>query len=181
MSDVKLGQLITNLQHRDAIHVAVAPAVAGELLKPAQRVCLVEGKAVGEVRENAIGIVDPFLRTEVAKGQGFWICLFPGTIKALRHVWVHPDFQDEGESNDAGSRMVLESLAQRCGCSYERLMDRLDVYAEGSCGPDDDIQETLNALGDELAVQTLWASYESVRGIKVDSTIKSDTYFRCAC
>lgn len=181
MSDVILGQLITNLQHRDAIHVAVAPAIAGELLKPAQRVCFVEGKAVSEIRENAIGIVDPFLRTEVAKGQGFWLCLFQGSIKAMRHVWVHPAFEDEVDSNDSGSRMTLESLADRCGCSYERLMARLDRYAEGSCGPDDDIQEALNALGDEIAVQALWTSYERVRGTKVDSTIKTDTYFRCAC
>ncbi len=59
-------------------------------------------------------------------------------------------------------------------------MERLDAYAEDSCGPNDAIQEELNRLGD-IAVRDMWSNYERCRGIKLEEKIKTETYFRCAC
>lgn len=123
MSDnLKLGQIITTPQHRDAVHVAVAPVKAGCPLVPGQRVALKNGIANFEVRGNAIGIVDPFLQDNVRTSQTFWLFLFPGTITALRHEWTHPAFEPK-QSPKAKSEAWLTDIANRCGVSYERMME----------------------------------------------------------
>ena len=43
MSDVRLGSLVDGSAERDAIHVAVVPVVASEMLRPGQRVGKVAG------------------------------------------------------------------------------------------------------------------------------------------
>lgn len=91
----KLGRLIDDGdRRRDAIHIAVAPVMAAELLAPGQPVGFVEPgnmELVGPCAER-IGIVDPFLTASVAPGQRFWLFLYPGSITGLRHVWTHPAF-----------------------------------------------------------------------------------------
>jgi len=81
---------------RDAIHVAVAPAVAAEDLRAGTRVALDEdGQAYNPLNrhELVVGVVDPFLpRYGVRKGERFWLCLLPRTVTSLRHVWTHPAF-----------------------------------------------------------------------------------------
>lgn len=98
--DLGLGQLIGEgvERHRDAVHIAVAPVVAGESLRPGERVSFdSNGEAVGD-EAFSIGIVDPFLADRVVvKGQRFWLYLYPGSITSLRHDWTHPAFRDGGE------------------------------------------------------------------------------------
>ncbi len=89
MSDVKLGHLIETPQQRDAVHVAVAPVVAGEHLQPGDHVGIVDGEAILDA-VNTIGVVDPFLRRQVDTGESFWLFMYPGSIKGLRHNWEHP-------------------------------------------------------------------------------------------
>lgn len=93
------SQYTPNLGHtpepnarRDAVHIAVAPVVAGEKLMRGHPVAMsARGEAAGSI--NPIGIVDPF-REEVfvERGERFWLFLYPGTITGLRHVWTHPAF-----------------------------------------------------------------------------------------
>lgn len=90
-----LGQLIQDdSARRDAIHIAVAPVIADEVLRPGQHVALVDG-ATDRIRAgfDAIGIVDPFLKGPVMPGQKCWLFLYPGTITSLRHLWTHPAFE----------------------------------------------------------------------------------------
>jgi hypothetical protein len=98
----KLGQLVEGAGRRDAIHVAVAPVVAGHDMDPGDRVGIRDGKAC--YRAEPVGIVDPFLRHTVKAGETFWLCLFPNTVTSLRHVWTHPAFapkpQPEGLVDD---------------------------------------------------------------------------------
>lgn len=91
----RLGSLIEDGdRRRDAIHIAVAPVMAAERLRPGQHVGLVrvgDPERVGPCDRN-IGIVDPFLAEEVEAGQRFWLFLYPGTVTSLRHIWTHPAF-----------------------------------------------------------------------------------------
>lgn len=88
----KLGQLCDDSDRRDAVHIALAPVIAACNLEPGQFVGLVNGQATWNV-ETFIGVVDPFLKDEVKKGERFWLMLLPGTITGLRHVWSHPAFK----------------------------------------------------------------------------------------
>ncbi len=91
MSVPEVGKLIDGDAYRDAIHVAVAPVEAGEDLVPGDHVGLHEGKAYlrGEL---AVGVVDPFLKAGVRKGERFWLFVYPNSITHLRHAWTHPSF-----------------------------------------------------------------------------------------
>jgi hypothetical protein len=92
----KMGQLIYDTPERDAVHFALFPAEAAQELHPGRPVGL-SGLQYGDVhrvvcvaREQAVGIVDPFLGRIVQPGERCWIMLYPNTITDLKHVWTHP-------------------------------------------------------------------------------------------
>lgn len=113
MSELNIGKLITEPQRRDAIHVAVMPATSMAILKPGERVGLIDDgtrspgspRTVGTSAKEKIGIVDPFLTSPVAPGKQFWVFLMPNTVTSLRHQWVHPAIPAEGDfaDEDAGA------------------------------------------------------------------------------
>ena len=144
MSDIKLGELITSEQQRDAIHVAVCPAEAAEPLTPGTHVGFWDdgsGK-VGRRCKNPIGIVDPFLNVRcVLPGQRFWMFLYPGTITSLRHDWTHPAFGGPQPTDKAFSERWLREYAERQNSyddpevGFQRLLEGLrsrSLYARGS-------------------------------------------------
>jgi len=79
-SEVVLGSSPAH-SGRDAVHVAVIPILALREMRPGERL------------QN--GIVDPFLAAPVPAGSWFYLCLYPGTVTSLRHVWAHPNFPRE--------------------------------------------------------------------------------------
>jgi len=92
MNETKLGQLIeTTESKRNAVHVAA------EKLMPGEWVGLVEENNFELVGDSSVpvGIVDPFLRSPVRKGQRFYLCLPPNSVTSLRHSWDHPAFLSE--------------------------------------------------------------------------------------
>lgn len=97
---IELGKLIEGTVSKDAVHMAVAPVIAGEQLFPGKAVRLVNGRAfnwdtLDRNKEDSTGIVDPFLTSPVNLGERFWLVLNPGTVLNLHHEWNHPDFSDE--------------------------------------------------------------------------------------
>lgn len=90
----KLGELLIGGEKRDAVHIAIAPVVAGESLLPGDHVGFLVDGTVGEQDDPTknIGIVDPFLRFGIRKGKEFWLFLYPNTVTSLRHVWTHSAF-----------------------------------------------------------------------------------------
>lgn len=89
-----LGMIHLDPQHRDAIHLAVEPVVAGERLFPGQHIFLADdGMAyIPSNKSDGLGIVDPFIEGGIEKGESFWLVVYPRQIRSLRHVWEHPDF-----------------------------------------------------------------------------------------
>ena len=87
-----VGELCHDNAMRDAVHFALAPVEADHPLTPGQGVGLGENGRATTARQF-IGIVDPFLKDEVKKGQRFWLFLYPNTITGLRHLRTHPAFK----------------------------------------------------------------------------------------
>jgi hypothetical protein len=87
-----LGTIHEKQQHRDAIHLAVEPVVAGEELTPGEHIIVENGIASHTSIGNGLGIVDPFLKEVIKKGQPFWFVMYPRQVHSLRHVWTHPAF-----------------------------------------------------------------------------------------
>ncbi len=84
----KIGEIITDGDAvRDAIHVAIAPMIAAQNLKPGDHVGFYGFGDTQEIIKNdaPVGIVDPYLTTPIKKGEHFYLFLYPNTITALRH------------------------------------------------------------------------------------------------
>ena len=180
MSDLtNIGHLITTDQERDAIHVAVAPVVAGMTLYRGESIGLnSEGKAFtshGDIK--GIGIVDPFLKTDVAPGQKFWMFLYPNTIMSLRHDWTHPAFKKTESKNNSASETWLRAFAARSDVDldYDELMwAAKDFLRKGDYLCDGGRWESFDFPDD------FWIHYENVTGIKVPED-KRRSFFSCSC
>lgn len=80
--------LVPGKEQRDAIHLAVEPVIAGEVLHPNDDVGFLPDGRVGRC-DYPVGKVDPFLRDSVQPNQEFWLVVYPGKVTSLRHVWEH--------------------------------------------------------------------------------------------
>ena len=91
MAENKLGKLCTD-DHRDAMHVAVIPAVLAVPMLPGQHVRLADENIAHPVLPSmdSIGVIDPFLRGMQAQGAKVWVLIHPNQVIDLRHEWNHP-------------------------------------------------------------------------------------------
>lgn len=178
MSDnLKLGELIRAPQERDAIHIAVAPVTAAEDLLPGQHVGLLDANHRVGKSDRPIGIIDPFLRHPVEKGDRVWLFLYPNTITALRHDWTHPEFAIASGGPDAASREWIENFAAKIDMTYNRLMRAAENYADYDEWTRDDTEAYKNADAGEW--DTFWEHYAVVTG----KAAPKDAWapFTCSC
>jgi hypothetical protein len=184
-----LGTIIDEHQKRDAIHLAVIPAIAGEPLAPGTDVALDHGVATHSTEEDCVGIVDPFLKGLAAKGDRFWLVIYPRVITSLRHVWTHPAIGDEvvagcvpSQVNDkAVSEAWLRQYAKRVNCyladngdsAYETLMEDIrngeltyrgtDMHSFGELQDADELQRHASIV---LGRPVIWSDF---------------SWFSCSC
>ncbi len=176
-----LGTIHTREEKRDAIHLAVMPVEAGMDLEPGEDVRLVRGKALSANQHNGIGIVDPFLREAVLEGQRFWLVIYPRKINSLRHVWSHPDIDDEPGTeaaivvNDKIKEMSEKWLRTFCASSncpgYDEVMRR---------AVENDDPDYLH-FGDDACGEIppeFWDHVEVVTGKKMTNRA---SWFSCSC
>ncbi len=192
MSDtLRIGSIIVTPQNRDAVHMAIIPMIAGKRLYPSSHVGTIDGKHAFEYDDRdlsvkSIGIVDPFLKDCVEKGQEFWLFLYPGSITSLRHDWTHPDldFQcvdhvdrdaDKEDEGIAISRKWIEDYANSLGLGYQELMSG----AANHVSHDDYLSRggLLEGIGTD---PEFWIHYMNITGTIVDSS-KADNFFSCSC
>lgn len=189
--DVKLGQFIDESQQRDAIHIAVAPVVAGEKLAPGQDIGFIASDrlTVG-VSKEPIGIVDPFLKSLVFPGQRFWMLLYPQTITSLRHDWTHPAFSDRHESAQESANNEKELRLQESGLWMEKFADVADLsfsqvmsaaknyLQSGEYFVQYDSSDARDAI-DEVGAALFWHHYQVLTGEV--ATDMEDSCFSCSC
>lgn len=180
MSNLLFGQIITTPQHRDAVHVAVAPVIASETLHPGQHIGLVKDSTThATALTTHIGIVDPYLRHQVSKGQQFWLFLYPQTVTGLRHDWSHPAFPDAVISPVAplvsASEKWLRDFGAQYDLTYAQLLEAAKDYIDNGrsyCGGEE--------MEGAYVPNEFWSHYEAVTGVTVDAP-KRESFFRCAC
>lgn len=174
-----LGQIIDESAGRDAIHLAVEPVVAAHPLYPCDDVGLLDDGRASARAIKKLGIVDPFLSSKgVQEGERFWLVVYPRQITSLRHVWTHPDFEQEEERaanrGVAASRIWLTKYADEIGETYDDLMDAARAYDEHghywNGGPDSQHHD----LPPEF-----WTHYSVVTGKAVTSS--DGSFFVCQC
>lgn len=182
-----LGTIIDTNTGRDAIHLAVEPAIAAHTLRPGEDVGFI-GKEVG-VCDNPVGIVDPFLKGAVTKGQMFWLVVYPRKITSLRHVWTHPDFSEESKPTEisreetfagdpvAFSKSWIDGFAREIDQNVNRLMDAADKWMEDDYYTYDN-SESYKAHWDKFP--EFWTHYAVIRGVDVPEG-KRESFFTCSC
>lgn len=176
-----LGSIISKEESRDAIHLAVEPAIAGRRLKAGDHVGFLNDGSFGPCNDP-VGIVDPFLTTTVSPGQRFWLVIYPRQITSLRHVWSHPAFDSQSiVEPPTMSTMVSRSIvwiteyAEELGFSYDEMIQGAKdylAYGDSLCGGDD---MEGNWTSDEF-----WDHFEVATGGEVDDDDRGN-FFRCSC
>lgn len=187
MSDVaKLGQVHDTAQGRDAVHVAIFPAVAAQILAPGDHVGLVPGSADEVMQPNdtvpALGIVDPFIRDRfVQVGARFFVFLYPQTITGLRHVWTHPAFQAEGVKSSAPtdpvevSKAWIRDFAAAIDQTEHQLMEAAALWLYDENYTYDNSGSYKGHWG---SFPEFWKHYEVVTGRKPK---EATCFFTCSC
>ena len=185
MSDTQflIGKLVEGHGDPDAIHVAIMPATAAKSLKPGQHVGFDKGgySVTDKPQEpyRLIGIIDPFLAGDVAKGQRCYVLLYPNTITGLRHVWSHPSILSDGVGVGSESEKWLRDFAVQVNADYHDMMQ----VAASHCGEDkwgDYLIEGGKWEGQSTPPE-FWEHYEAVTGKKPNSKYGPPGIFSCSC
>lgn len=179
----QIGKLIPAEAHKDAIHIAVAPAIAAVSLRPGQHIGFEEDGRVGPVKD-LIGIVDPFLAAPIGEGDRFYLFLYPNTITGLHHEWTHPAFSGEPRisQDKAISEAWLREFCSHADCpGYEIVMQGI----QGQIDHDDDYgnggYKYLHFNGSDahgVIPHEFWVHAEIVLGKKLPHHAE---YFSCSC
>ena len=179
-----LGTIIGPDEKRDAIHLAVVPVTAQLELNPGEHV-----SADGDKQPPYVGIVDPFLKVNVRKGDRFWLVIYPRQINSLRHVWTHPAFPDEVSnvtlpSKEEAERQLREITSHWDGPDYDTF---IQLMTDGEAG-DGEYGDSWRIEGGYIysyghaASGTIppevWPLAEIVLGRKINSRPE---YFSCSC
>lgn len=178
-----LGQIISENEKRDAIHLAVVPVRAPYMLRAGDDV-----NEKGYKERPYVGIVDPFLKEPVLAGQFFWLVIYPRQINSLRHVWTHPAFPDEVSnvtlpSKEEAERQLRAIADSWDGPDYETF---LEIMTNGEAGEgygnswaiDGDYIFSYGQDSSGSIPPEVWPLAEIVLGRRINSRPQ---YFSCSC
>jgi hypothetical protein len=182
-----LGMVIGPEYKRDAVHSAVEPVVAGCLLRPGTHVGFVgdmnNPKEVGP-SANPVGVIDPYLKSDVRPGEWVWMFVYPRTITSLRHVWSHPAIPDEKEiaaavssvdPDVAESEAWIKNYARGIGVDYNELLQHAHAKVDN-----DDYWCEGGRFEGEYTPDDFWEHFEKVTGRSVDENNRGN-FFSCSC
>lgn len=187
--DPILGTLCPPEATRDAVHVAIAPVIAGIHINPGQHVGLtVNGLA--DPKRPPIGVADPFLSGPIIKGERFYLFLYPGTIQSLRHEWTHPGFDGEQGTTYESPREKVRNVTEKEAAEawIARFAEDIDMTVNKLMTAADDYVENdeYTHMGEDESYKgrddwdEFWSRYKIVRG-KTDIKTGGWAPFSCAC
>lgn len=181
----RVGELLTEDQPRDAIHIAVAAVVATEKLVPGQNIGFVEGDSHDHnldvaacERAMSVGIVDPFLQKPVLPGQRFYMFLHPNTITSLRHNWTHPAFGGEPADfsvRKGTSQEWMDEFGAKFGYSGNKMIQAGKEWVKAG-----DYFSDGGTFEGEIVPGEYWEHFEVLTGLKVDASDRQ-SFFSCSC
>lgn len=186
MEKVEIGQLLNGSEKKDAIHIAIYPAVADKTLHPGTPVTLRDDDPSIAVQCPAgvsIGIVDPYLRAPLRPGDRFYIFINPGTITGLRHDWTHPMLKPEFEVDRRleEAKQWMRDFADDVGMSYKEIINAGDMWVKANERTtqysSSAAQDTLN--NDKEKTQKFWECYKIITGREPKDTEVQP--FSCSC
>ena len=175
-----LGILPSETDQRDAIHIAIVPAVACGRLYPGQAVGIITVDGAHRVHnaEPHIGIIDPFLKAPIWEGQLAWVLMFPNTITSLRHDWTHPAFLavSRDEDGKAQSEKFIRDFASEIGWTYEHLIERAAHFVKTGDFElvSEDARDAWYSVCDEF-----WKHFAKLTAIDVSEV--DGGFFGCSC
>lgn len=167
--ETTLGKLIECPAGRDAIHVACAPMIADCDLTPGEHIGIVHDGVAGK-NVPFVGIVDPFLKDKVRKGQKFWLVLYPKTVTGIRHHWTHPSFQDKPEDS-AEAREWITAFAARWEYSFNDFMAGAREYVLRGRKLDSNWENQDGEVTDE-EWSAFWEHFRTLTGLSVGGKYK---------
>ena len=185
MSDIKLGELVTEEVERDAIHIALVPVRATETLRPGQHIGLQPGSElfVGKGFKPHIGIVDPFLKKSVKKDDIFYMCLYQNTVTGMRHHWLHPSFSEAPKAEAIKTKSEEEllkeeftAIAECADMSYHKLYHACYHYHNTGDYTHNGSDESYRNLDMDRA----WEIY-SILSDQKDARDNGTIPFSCSC
>jgi hypothetical protein len=183
----RLGQLIVGEAERDAVHVAVVPVTAGIPLDPGTPVGIMADlawPAPGTKNVESIGVVDPFLKAPVKKGERFYLFLYPGSAIGLRHVYRHPVLdaalirQETMEALNAPAVEYMRKCAKLIDMTYSDLTEALSKYVDYGETTDVNMDQSNNSM--DIEWPKLWAAWGVVTGSAMPKDPKEEP-FNCKC
>jgi hypothetical protein len=138
---IKLGEhrTVTQLGIRDALHVPVIVVKAHATLQAGEPVGITDDHTVDD---NHIGVVDPFLQTDVLKGLFVAVLLKPNSTMRVRHDWEHPGIEHTNKDLDDATDGAVEAAKsipmnpepKSVSVEYEpETIFHWDTYAESIC------------------------------------------------
>lgn len=180
-AETTLGKLIDGPAGRDAIHMACAPMIADCNLAPGEHVGIVSNGVAGKIRPPVgppVGIVDPFLKEPVIKGQKFWLVLYPKTVTGIRHHWTHPSFQDElvQPEDPPEAREWIMAFAARWKYSFDDFMAGAREYVRKDYQLDSNWQNQDREETEE-DWNTFWNHFHTLTGLSIKD--KDKAFVRC--
>lgn len=170
---------------RDAVHVAVISAIAGHDLMPGADVGFDSVEGPGEhmamVVSRPIGLVDPFIKGTVKRGQRFWLYLYPRTITGLSHRWTHPAFPDDAGTvygtpgQQLASKKWITEWADQYGVTFTDMVEAATLFLKTG----DYFCKGGTFEGEQIPPQ-FWDHYQVVTGTLVNSDDRNH-FFTCSC
>lgn len=179
-----LGRILHGKHERDAVHIAVAPVVAGgQIYRSAYIGLNAEGRAIMVSQESSVGISDPFLIDMIEEGQQFFVYLTPGSITSLVHHWAHPKFPLVDQFLPRPSSVAwLENYAEEIGETFQDLMSAAETWLKDGeywVGGPPGMEFGSNLESIQLP-EAFWTHYQLATGKTVPES-KQESFFTCVC